>query len=194
MVRFLLLLCVVTAAGCSGPGGAGLILKNAAVYTMEEALKAYTINAARAEFDGDARGSLKAGKLADLIVLDRNLLEIDPREILETKTPMTIVDWRVVYEAPLLFRAAEGPDVGREVVIESDGLGAQPLDDFGEAVFAVKLLAGVFAEVKECGRRAVRGEMKLPATVADAPQIRRFQVPAPTVIVEEFVGAAGSVP
>jgi predicted amidohydrolase YtcJ len=66
--------------------------------SMEEALKAYTINAARAAFNGDTRGSLKAGKLADITVLDHNLMEIDPSEILETKTLMTIVDGRVVYE------------------------------------------------------------------------------------------------
>jgi predicted amidohydrolase YtcJ len=66
--------------------------------SMEEALKAYTINAARAAFDGDTRGSLKPGKLADITVLDRNLLEIDPREILDTRVLMTVVDGKVVYE------------------------------------------------------------------------------------------------
>jgi predicted amidohydrolase YtcJ len=38
---------------------------------MAEALKAYTINNAIAAFDGDLRGSIKAGKLADI---DRNLM------------------------------------------------------------------------------------------------------------------------
>ncbi len=44
--------------------------------SMEEALKAYTINNAYAAFEADIRGSLKPGKLADITVCDRNLMEI----------------------------------------------------------------------------------------------------------------------
>ncbi len=66
--------------------------------SMEEALKAYTINCARASFEGDVKGSLKAGKLADIAVLDRNLLEIDTKDILNFNVLMTIVDGKIVYE------------------------------------------------------------------------------------------------
>lgn len=66
--------------------------------SVEEALRAYTINNAIAAFDGDVRGSLKPGKLADITVLDRNLLEIDPAEILKTEVAMTIVDGRIVFD------------------------------------------------------------------------------------------------
>ena len=59
---------------------------------MAEALKAYTINNAIAAFDGDTRGSIKVGKLADLTVCDRNLMKIDPRDILRMNVDMTIVD------------------------------------------------------------------------------------------------------
>jgi len=65
---------------------------------LKDAIRAYTIDAARATFDGDAKGSIEAGKLADLAVLDRNLFEIDPREILETQVDLTMVDGRIVYE------------------------------------------------------------------------------------------------
>jgi len=44
------------------------------------------------------RGSIKTGKLADITVIDRNLLEIDPKEILDMEIEMTIVDGEVVYE------------------------------------------------------------------------------------------------
>jgi hypothetical protein len=66
--------------------------------SVEEALKAYTINNAIAAFEGDTRGSLKVGKLADITVCDRNLLTIDPREILDMNVEMTIVDGQVVYQ------------------------------------------------------------------------------------------------
>jgi len=66
--------------------------------SVHEALKAYTINNAIAAFEGDLRGSLKAGKLADITVCDRNLMEIDPDEILDMNVEMTIVDGEVVFQ------------------------------------------------------------------------------------------------
>jgi len=66
--------------------------------SVHEALEAYTTNNARAAFEDDLRGSIRTGKLADITVVDRNLLEIDPAEILDMEVLMTIVDGRVVYE------------------------------------------------------------------------------------------------
>lgn len=65
--------------------------------SVHEALKGYTINNAFAAFEDDIRGSLKAGKLADITVCDLNLMEIDPREILNMNVEMTIVDGNIVY-------------------------------------------------------------------------------------------------
>jgi len=65
--------------------------------SVHEALKAFTINNAIAALEGDARGSIKAGKLADITVCDRNLLEIDPRDILNMNVDMTIVDGEIVF-------------------------------------------------------------------------------------------------
>lgn len=66
--------------------------------SVHEALKAYTINNAFAAFEDDIRGSLKAGKLADITVCDLNLLEIDPEDILDMNVEMTIVDGRIVFQ------------------------------------------------------------------------------------------------
>lgn len=68
--------------------------------SMHEALKAYTINNAYAALDADKRGSIKAGKLADITVCDLNLMEIDPDQILDMNIEMTIVDGKIVYEKP----------------------------------------------------------------------------------------------
>lgn len=65
--------------------------------SVHEALKAYTINNAFASFEADKRGSLKAGKLADITVCDLNLMEIDPERILDMNVQMTIVDGEVVF-------------------------------------------------------------------------------------------------
>ncbi len=66
--------------------------------SVEEALKAYTINNAYAAFEADIRGSLQKGKLADITVFDRNLLEIPEDKILLTEVIYTIIDGKIVFE------------------------------------------------------------------------------------------------
>ena len=66
--------------------------------TVEQALRAYTATAAYAGFDEGQRGVLKAGMLADLVMIDRDLTRIPAAEIRDAKVLMTIVGGRVVYE------------------------------------------------------------------------------------------------
>ncbi|OJW57621.1 MAG: hypothetical protein BGO57_00355 [Sphingomonadales bacterium 63-6] len=74
------------------------------VYGMDEAvsriaaLRAYTQDAAYLTWDESKKGSLTPGKLADMIVLDRNLLTIPDDEILQTKVDMTVIGGKVVYK------------------------------------------------------------------------------------------------
>lgn len=67
--------------------------------TRMEALRSYTIDCAYAAFEENQKGSLVAGKLADLAILDRNLLTCDAEAILQTKVLFTILDGKVVYSA-----------------------------------------------------------------------------------------------
>ena len=66
--------------------------------SVEDVIRAYTIEAAYSVFDEDVRGSIEPGKLADITVWDSNLIEIDPLKLLEVEVKMTIVDGRVVFE------------------------------------------------------------------------------------------------
>ena len=65
--------------------------------TMQVALEGFTIDAAYAGFAEDDVGSLEVGKFADFVVLDRNLFEIEPAAIPDTKVLSTIVGGDVVY-------------------------------------------------------------------------------------------------
>ena len=66
--------------------------------TVEEALIGYTITGAYASFEEDIKGSLEPGKLADFVILDRNLLEIKPETIKDAKILKTFVGGKKVYE------------------------------------------------------------------------------------------------
>lgn len=66
--------------------------------TATEALRAYTLDAAHACFEEDLRGSLEVGKLADVVVLDRDILAVRPQELLETQVTMTLIGGKIVYE------------------------------------------------------------------------------------------------
>jgi predicted amidohydrolase YtcJ len=61
------------------------------------ALAAFTVNAAYVNTHERETGSVEAGKYADLIVLDRNLFDIDPREISDTSVLLTMVEGQVVH-------------------------------------------------------------------------------------------------
>ncbi len=65
--------------------------------TLAEALKAYTIDSAYQMFREKDLGSLESGKLADITVLDRNIFETDPEEILETRPVMTMLDGKIIF-------------------------------------------------------------------------------------------------
>jgi predicted amidohydrolase YtcJ len=67
--------------------------------TLAEAVEHYTLGSAYAEFAEHRKGSLTAGKLADLVILSHDIFAVPPREILDTRPVMTIVGGRIVYDA-----------------------------------------------------------------------------------------------
>jgi predicted amidohydrolase YtcJ len=66
--------------------------------TREQALHLFTLGAAYASFEEDRKGSLETGKLADFIVIDRDVMTCDEREIPETKVLRTVIGGETVYE------------------------------------------------------------------------------------------------
>lgn len=81
--------------------GGDRVLRESETLTREEALIAHTRRNAYLIFREDELGSIEPGKLADLVVLDRDYLSVPVAEIAETRALMTIVGGRIVHEGPL---------------------------------------------------------------------------------------------
>ena len=67
--------------------------------TVEETVRAYTVGSAYAEFADEVKGTLAPGKLADLVILDKDIFKIPSTEIETARVKLTVMDGRVVYEA-----------------------------------------------------------------------------------------------
>jgi predicted amidohydrolase YtcJ len=67
---------------------------------LDEAVRAYTVGSAYAEFADGAKGTLIVGKLADLVMLDRDIYALPAEEIDRAKVVLTVLDGRVVFESP----------------------------------------------------------------------------------------------
>jgi predicted amidohydrolase YtcJ len=65
--------------------------------TVAEAIRAYTMGSAYASFEDGIKGSIEAGKLADMVVVSEDILNIAPAEIEKTRVEMTVLDGKVVY-------------------------------------------------------------------------------------------------
>lgn len=59
----------------------------------------YTINGAYLNFEEKETGSIEAGKAADLVVLDRNLFDLPPKEIHQARVLLTLLEGKIVYKA-----------------------------------------------------------------------------------------------
>src|SRR5439155_22428318 len=66
--------------------------------TIDEAVRAFTFGSAYAEFAEKVKGTLTPGKLADLVMLDRDIYAGAPSEIDRARVVLTVMDGRVVWE------------------------------------------------------------------------------------------------
>jgi predicted amidohydrolase YtcJ len=63
-----------------------------------EAIKAYTIDGAYAAWEENIKGTIEPGKLADLVVIDKNPTKINPEDLRKIKNLMTVINGKIVYE------------------------------------------------------------------------------------------------
>ena len=76
----------------------GTVLNPDEALTREQALRLYTINNAYLNHEEKEKGSLEAGKLGDLILIDRDVLTCPVDAVRDTKVLLTVLGGRVVYE------------------------------------------------------------------------------------------------
>jgi predicted amidohydrolase YtcJ len=81
-----------------GPEDGGETLNQDERLGLLQAIRVYTYNGAYCAFEEDEKGSLEAGKLADLVVLSDDIFALPPAQIRELKVDMTYVDGRLVYD------------------------------------------------------------------------------------------------
>ena len=68
--------------------------------TLAEAIEAYTMGSAFAEFQEKQKGSITPGKLADMVILSDSIFEVRPEAIRDVKVESTIVGGKIVYRGP----------------------------------------------------------------------------------------------
>jgi hypothetical protein len=68
------------------------------IMSREEALRSFTIHGAYAAFEEEFKGTIEKDKVGDLVVLSKNIMKIEPKEILNTHVVMTILGGEIVYK------------------------------------------------------------------------------------------------
>jgi predicted amidohydrolase YtcJ len=109
-VKSLLAAGIPVALGSDGPTNPFLNILFATLHanhpseaiTREQAVTAYTLTSAYAEFAEKQKGSLEAGKLADLAVLSQDIFTVPPPELPKTESVLTMVGGKVIYDAHAL--------------------------------------------------------------------------------------------
>jgi predicted amidohydrolase YtcJ len=67
--------------------------------SLDEAIRAFTVGSAYAEFAENVKGTLAPGKLADVVLLDRDIYQIPPSEIDQAHVLLTLMNGQIVYES-----------------------------------------------------------------------------------------------
>lgn len=75
------------------------VLNEAECISLVDALRHYTVNPVYCAFRENEMGTLEKGKLAGIVVLDRNLLVVSPEQIRDAKVHLTMMDGKIVFES-----------------------------------------------------------------------------------------------
>ncbi|QEG33653.1 N-substituted formamide deformylase precursor [Bythopirellula goksoeyrii] len=132
--------------------------------TVEEALRAYTLDAAYAGFQEKELGSLEPGKLADFVVVDRDLTQVPPTALRAGQVLATVVDGETTYESPKFKPTAmntQQAEIQRRVAIDFNLNEDQILKEIRESIPDVSSAdLDRWREAETLDYREIDGEMR----------------------------------
>ena len=111
----------------------GVVLYPEEAITRQEALKMHTVWAAWQEFSETQKGSIEAGKLGDLVVIDRDFLTCPVEEIRAIEPLMTIVGGNVVYSAAGMTAAPAPQTVKFGIPVKAGPMDSLLVKDYAPA-------------------------------------------------------------
>jgi predicted amidohydrolase YtcJ len=76
----------------------GQIIGEKQKVSLLEAIRMYTINGAYASFDEEIKGSIEPGKLADVVLFDRSLINTEIDKLMDAQVEWTMIDGEIVYQ------------------------------------------------------------------------------------------------
>ena len=85
-------------AAVTRKGMSGTVYGPDEAISVLQALEGYTLGGAFLSFEEDRKGSIEPGKLADMIVLDQDVLTIDPEQIMDIRVEQTWLGGQLVFE------------------------------------------------------------------------------------------------
>jgi hypothetical protein len=85
-------------AAITRKGPSGTVYGSEEKVSMVDAIRMYTRNGPYLTWEEHKKGTLEAGKLADMIVLDQNPLTVAPEHIMDIKVDMTIIGGKILYD------------------------------------------------------------------------------------------------
>jgi predicted amidohydrolase YtcJ len=87
-------------AAITRKGSSGRVFGPDEAVSRQQAIEMYTRDGAYFTWEEHQKGTLEAGKYADMIVLNRDPLTVSPEQLLKTQVDLTIVGGRIVYRRP----------------------------------------------------------------------------------------------
>ena len=171
--------------------------------SREQAIRLYTYNNAWLHREETQKGTLEAGKLADLVVLDTDILKCPVDQVRNTKALMTMVDGKVVWEARLPFLPATEtlnpaitlvPTNSPSNLVPASSITASTFSPLGAGKFGGSSSNTAVLATANSSSNAVSNELAELPTPAPAATNAEAEAKTLSAVIADSIGASNSMP